>query len=96
MSDCKEDVKILLETDGKKIFLWVNHMLVTERPAKNVHIIGRPLEEARTVQKALVQLGHRTSLEVSDLAGLRTWDFAAGEWVDVPWKKLIGHPGKGQ
>lgn len=90
------DATILLETDGKSIYLWVNSQLVSERPAKNTYILGKPFDEAKLVQKVLATMGYKTTMEVSDHVNLMTWDLEERRWVDVPWKNMLGNPAKGK
>lgn len=55
--------KILVERQGKKILVWVDHELICEFNGRTVGIAGKPLEIAEYIKLAFLAVGIEAKLE---------------------------------
>ena len=67
-------VTLLLETDGKKHYLWVNQTLIKESPAKNVYILGKPADELKLLRDGFRAMSYQVECEIFDHVKNESWE----------------------
>lgn len=57
---------LLIEVQGKKVLLWINSELLGEWRAGHTYVGGKPLEQARIIEKALSVCNVPCEIEFGD------------------------------